>query len=336
MTGKGINLLKYLAIKAEKDGETEIEKNALKLLQRLGISSTQIAALKKGELDLEEATTEIEKKFESSIEKRISDDIEKRKTKEIHAGVYDKTEKLICKAFGLNHDQYKDIDEKERTKTILADGKKLYDDKLEQFKGTDTEKLKEVEKKYQDQLDAANKEKADALSRAELAEKEADKKLRTFKVEQAQAGKIQSFVKGLKAPAFDEKIINSLIEHSLLKSGYGLDLEEGESGRIFLVDKDGKRVKSAKVASENLTLDEFLTSVAEEKGFEAKNNFGGFNGSKTGGAGSGAGAGGQGGAGKGAGLSADEMMAKVIQKTGFKKEVLLEQQAKGIDIAKYL
>lgn len=331
---KGIRIkFPFLAIQAEKDGETDIEKNALKLLQRLGVTGEQIAALKKGELDLEESTKAIEEKFEKSVSKRIEDDVEKRKTKEIFAAIYDKTEKRICKVFGLSHDDYKDIEEKDRIERMFTDAKKVFDEKIEQYKGVDSEKLKALEKKYQDQLDAANKEKAEALTKAEQAQLEAEKKIKGYKIEQAQGGKIQSFIKGIKAPAFDEKVISSIIDAQLLKGGYNLDLEEGENGRIFLVDKEGKRIKSKKVASENLTLDEFLSNVSEEYGFEAKNNIGGF-GNRTGQPG--ANPAGGAGANKFKDLTQEQIVEKLQKENGFRKDYIEGLIAKGVDLTTLL
>lgn len=258
-------------IASEKEGDDKTKQ----LLEKLGIKASVIKKIDAGELSVDDAAKEYEAGFEQAITKRIQADVEKVKTKEIFASVYTKFEKTICSTFGLEHENYAAVEEKDRTKTMLSDAKKATDLKLENMKstftGADSDKIKILEKKYQEQIDSANSEKAAAILKAEQVEKDSNLMLKAFKNELALKEVQSKFLQGIKNPSLEQKHMEIILKSAIREAEIGLDTED-DQGRVFVTDKEGKRLKSKKSVSENMTLEEFLSATSEEQGFEKKSN----------------------------------------------------------------
>jgi len=264
----------------EKDGD---DKTAA-LLSKLGITSATLEKLKKGEATIEEVATEYEQKIESTVTARIQKTVEEASKKEIFKGVYSKVEKQLANALNLTLAQYAEIEDEKRIGKMLSDAKVATETKLKEiesrFSGDRVEELKKLEAKTQVQLDAANKEKQEALEKAANAERLAGEQIYKIKSEIALSDSKTKFFGAIKNAALTVEQMQAILKAKMIEDGISIDIDD-EQGRTFIKDKEGKRMKSAVSVSENMLLDEYLKSVSEKYGFEKKSNGNGNGGSLT-------------------------------------------------------
>ena len=264
----------------EKDGE---DKTAA-LLSKLGISSSVLEKLKKGEASIDDIAAEYEQKIEATVTTRIQKTVEEASKKEIFKGVYSKVEKQLAKALDLNLSDYAAIEDEKRIDKMLSDAKTSTENKVKEiegrYSGDKVSELKKLEDKYQLQLDAANKEKQEALEKAANAEKSASEQVYKIKSEIALTNTKTKFFGAIKNAALTVEQMDAILKAKMIEDGIAIDIED-EQGRTFIKDKEGKRMKSAVSVSENMMLEEYLKSVAEKYGFEKKSNGAGGGGSLT-------------------------------------------------------
>lgn len=109
--------------------------SAKELLLKLGLSNEDIQAIETDQTKIDEIATSFTSKFENSTKERYKSLWEKENAenyqKTASIGVYNKIEPEVAKVFGLEYDQYKNID-KDRLKKMLSDAKASFEAKVQE------------------------------------------------------------------------------------------------------------------------------------------------------------------------------------------------------------
>jgi hypothetical protein len=253
------------------EGDTDGLKS---LLLKMGFNQDELEQVESGTLSIDDAFNSRSTAFESSVKARIESDIERTKKAEIFAAAYNKLEKQIAKTFGLDISAYETMSKEGKAEKMLQDAAELHESKVQdiksKFTGIDETKIKEIEAKYQIQLDASNNELKAAREAKEAALIDAQNRVNGIKKSVALSERKSQFFSNLKNPALTPKQIETILNGELSK--YDIDVEDGENSRVWVLDSEGKRMVNPKSPTENLTIDDLLENIKTEYEFERKSN----------------------------------------------------------------
>lgn len=259
-------------------GAFEGEENKIKnLVTKMGFNDEQLQKIETGEISIDDAVKERLSSIETSLKERIGSEVENSKKSEIFLAAHAKNEKLIADIFGLDYDKYKETEKDGRAKRMLEDALKAKKEEMklleEKYNGADQQKVKELDAKYQRMLDE-QKAMIEALqTEKEKAIIEAQNQVKGIKKENAITEKKAQFLSGIKNPAFGQKQIDAIMAAEMMK--YQFDVEETDKGiKVWVLDRDGKRVQNPKKPTENLAIESFFENIKEDYEMENKSNGG--------------------------------------------------------------
>lgn len=264
------------------EGDDDKDQSA-KFLASIGVSKADIAKLQKGEFkddEINALVTSTTEASEAAAEKRIRAKVVKEETVQIAKGIYSRVEEqliAIAKPLGFKEEvDLKDVDEKDRYKTIVKRTNALFTDKIKEVEKSSGNADAAVVTQLKEQLEAANAlvetKDSEIANLTTQKEQEVQAVRDEIEINSSLAKKISSYEQGkLRQSASN---INDLVFLEMNKRGLKPKVERNDQGKVTgvgIVDSNGAYVK-INGTSKNYDLDSFFEEVGKEREFFAKSN----------------------------------------------------------------
>lgn len=264
-------------------GDGNKKEQVKNFLKKFGLSDENITNLQEGNVeDLDKLFNGTFDAIKDNVTKQIKEQVEKDEKAQIAKGIFARVEKQaikMLKEFGFDEEkELKDVDEKERFRTIIEKGKVLVTNKIKEVaddsKNADATKLQQLK----EQLETANNSIDEWEGKYKDLEKDKEAAVSAvkddFDISNFLNNKIGSYEDG-KLRQGRENIVD-LFNLQLKADGYKLAVTRDDNGTaksVSLVKADGSYVPIEGTAK-NHTLETYFESVGGKRDFFSKSNGG--------------------------------------------------------------